>query len=154
MSLNKETVNRIKAWPKENMAIIVAVLFSMLCIGLLSSVVSVIDNTLLYLTDFGRHVSLDWLFILLTGFGVYYVAKHWFIAKRIVSPRLTGALLVLLVLYVIFRFIDQKHYNFTSYWNGPIAYLDGFALIGLALLVLYLIQQVKKLFKEEDYAKS
>lgn len=152
MSKNKENSNAM-IWLKENTAFVIAVLFILLCFGLMNTVVSVINNTLLYVTDFGRHFCLDWLFIVITILCGFCIVKYWLKAKRIVSPLFAGTLLVLCVLYAKFRLFDEITYSFTCYWDGPIAYLDGIVLAGLVLVIYYIIQQVqrcKKRLEEND----
>lgn len=132
----------IWAFIKENVAIIIAVLFAMLCFGLMKVVVSVINNTLLHFANFGRNVWLDWLFVVLSCCFIYYIVMQWFKAKRIVSSSSVGILLVMGALYVYFRTFKSSPYTFTCYWNGPIAYLDFFALASASLVVLYVCQRV------------
>lgn len=143
---NSNSVSRCKvlvAWMKNNKAIGVAFLILMLCFGLLDTLVKVIDNTLLRVTSIERNIWLDYLFLTLSILMVLRVFFVWIKGKKIVSPRSVGLILVPLVLYSYFR-IKKSPYVFTSYWNGPIAYLDVFAICSLAIVCLYLYQIIKK----------
>ena len=126
------------------MAFIVAILIVMLCLGIIDRVKTVINKTLLFVTNFGRNVWLDWLFVLLTAILATQIAYRWFFKRKKVSPQIAGLLLVPSSLYAYFRFIDRTSYQFACYWNGPLAYLDSFALIGVSLLALWLFQQFPK----------
>lgn len=52
----------ILLWVEENKAVFVAILFLMLCFGIMDTVVFFINNTFLHVTTVGRNVWLDWLF--------------------------------------------------------------------------------------------
>ena len=140
----RERIGVVVDWIKRNKAVFVAMLLLMLCCGLMDSVVAVINKTLLKITDIERNLWTDWLFIVITvGVGVKIVVS-WFKDNKIVSPRVVAILLVLLILYVYFRTTKDSPYSFVCYWNGPIAYLDGFALIGWAIVGAFVFQQFVK----------
>lgn len=148
MAKSNKPLNTIPKWFKKNMAIIIAVFFVMLCFGLIDSVKAIINKTLLTVTCFGRSIWLDLLFIALTAIEGIRSFK-WFNNKKKVSPQIAGLLLVGCSLYAYFRFFD-KSYSFTCYWNGPIAYLDGFALIGSILIIHWLSQQFQRRQKPQQ----
>lgn len=144
--MTKDTDPRIVPlkWLENNMSIIIAILFLILCLGLIETVKAVINKTLLFITCFERNVWLDWLFILLTTIVVITTVYNWFYKQKKVSPQISGLLLVVCSLYAYFRLFDKTSYLYACYWNGPIAYLDCFALDGLSLLILWLLQQFPK----------
>lgn len=125
---------------KENRAIFVAILLLMLCFGLMDTVVAVINKTLLLITNFERNLWLDFLSIILTVMGGFVIWFSWIKKKKIVSARNVGLILVPLVLYIYFRFSPNSPYDFISYWNGPIAYLDGFAIGEVVIVILFICQ--------------
>ena len=147
---NSELLKSPLRWLENNMAIIVAILFVILCFGLIETVKAVINKTLLYITCFGRNVWLDWLFIILTAIAAIATAYNWFHKHKKVSSQIAGLLLVVCSLYAYFRLVDRTSYLYACYWNGPVAYLDGFAIIGFSLLVLWLLQQVSKKHNPQD----
>ena len=127
-------------------AIIIAVFFSLLLLSLDGFIFVLIDKTLIPITRFFgcSNVFLDLLFIVVTLCCVYHFIRYWCLKPgRIVSPWIAGSLLFFLVLYVFFR-ICNDYYLFTCYWNGPIAYLDGLALIGALKIILGFCQYFKK----------
>lgn len=129
---------------KENKAVFIAVLILMLCFGLMKQVETVINNTLLYLTDFKRNSWIDCVAIILTvcsGITVYSIIKD----KKIVAPRTVSLILLPLVLFLYFRIAEESPYIFTAYWDGPVCYLDGFAFLCCAVVGLFTYQQVKKI---------
>lgn len=126
-------------WLQRNTDITVAVLLVVACFGLLDSVVTVIDKAVVPITDIKRNVWLDWLFIVLTLWCGVQVGRSW--RNKVVAPRTVGMLLVPISLYGYFRFASSSPYTFIAYWNGPFSYVDGFALIGLAIIGLYVYQQ-------------
>lgn len=134
----------IKAWLEVNKAIIVAILLLMLCFGLLDTVVSVINRTLIHLTNMTRNPWLDWFFVFLTIIYGYIIWSLWIKPQKKVSPRIVGLFLVPIILYAYFRFVPNSPYEFTSFWNGPIGYLDGGALLCVVIIGLYIIQQFRR----------
>lgn len=128
-------------WLENNKAIVVAILFVMLCLGLIEIVKAVINKTSLSIIRFERTVWLDVFFIIITTIFVIRTAYIWFYKQKRVSPQIAGLLLVSCSLYAYFRLFDRTFYSFICYWNGPVAYLDGFALIGFSILILWLKQQ-------------
>ena len=153
MTKNTEPLKDTFKWLENNMAIIVAVLFVILCFGLIETVKVVINKTLLYITCFSRNVWLDWLFILLTTIAAITTVYKWFYKPKKVSTQIAGLLLVVCSLYAYFRLFERTSYLYACYWDGPIAYLDCFALIGLSLLILWLLQQFQKKHNPKE-AKS
>lgn len=140
-------------WFENNMAVVVALLFVILCLGLIETIKAVINKTLLYITCFGRNVWLDWFFIILTAIVAITTVYKWFYKQKKVSPQIAGLLLVVCSLYAYFRLFERTSYLYACYWNGPIAYLDCFGLIGLSLLILWLLQQFPKKHNQQE-AKS
>lgn len=134
----------IKAWLNVNKAIIIAVFLLMLCFGLLDTVVSFINKTLIHLTNITRNPWLDWFFVFLTIIYGYVIWFLWIKPKKIVSPRIVSLFLVPTVLFAYFRFDPDTPYMFTSFWNGPIGYLDGIALLCVVIIGLYIIQQFRR----------
>lgn len=143
-------------WFSENKAVLVAVLILMICFGLMQQVEAVINNTLLYLTDFKRNTWIDCVAIILTicsGATIYSIIK----SKKIIAPRTVSLILFPLVLFLYFRIAQDSPYVFTAYWDGPVCYLDGFAFLGCVVVGLFIFQQVKKiarLLREEDGEKK
>lgn len=131
----------ILLWVEENKAVFVAILFLMLCFGIMDTVVFVINNTFLHVTTVGRNVWLDWLFIIITSLLGYGVWKSWIKVEKRIAPKTIALILVPTVLFVFFRFKKNSPYNFTSYWNGPISYLDGIALISFVIIGVFIYQQ-------------
>ena len=144
MTKNTKPLKGLLKWLDNNMAIIVAVLFVILCVGLIETVKAVINKTFISITSFGRNVWLDCLFILFTIIVATTTVYNWFYKQKKVSSQIAGLILVICSLYAYFRLFDRTSYLFTCYWNGPVAYLDCFALIGLSLLLLWLTQQLPK----------
>lgn len=134
----------IKAWIKENKAIFVAIFILMLCFGLLDIVVSIINKTLIHLTNISRNLWLDWFFVFLTIIYGYVIWFLWIKPKKIVSPRIVSLFLVPTVLFAYFRFDPDTPYMFTSFWDGPIGYLDGITLLCVVIIGLYIIQQFRR----------
>lgn len=134
-------------WLQRNTAITVAVLLVVACFGLLDSVVTVIDKAVVPITDIKRNVWLDWLFIVLTLWCGVKVGRSW--RNKVVAPQTVGMLLVPISLYGYFRFASSSPYTFAAYWNGPFSYVDGFALIGLAIIGLYVYQQCNQAKRDE-----
>ncbi len=132
------------SWVMESKAIFVALLILMLCFGLMETVVSVIDKTLLLIFNIARNVWLDWAFILITLIGGCRIWFSCILKNIIVTARNVALILVPIVLYTYFRFVAGSPYVFTSYWNGPITYLDGFAVVGILIIGLFVYQQFKK----------
>lgn len=131
-------------WLKENKAIGVAILLLMLCFGMMDTVVSVINNALLHVTSIGRDVWLDWLFIIITILLGYVVWSSLIKTEKRIAPKTIALILVPTVLFVFFRFKKNSPYFFTSYWEGPISYLDGIAFISLVIIGFFIYQQFKK----------
>lgn len=144
----KERIRCILDRIKRNTSITVAVLLVVACFGLLDTIVTVIDKALVPITDVKRNVWLDCLFIILTLWCGILVLRSW--RKKIIASRTVGVLLVPISLYGYFRFASNSPYSFVAYWNGPFSYVDGFALIGLAIIGLYVYQQCKKAKEEEQ----
>ena len=92
--MTKDTDPRIVPlkWLENNMSIIIAILFLILCLGLIETVKAVINKTLLFITCFERNVWLDWLFILLTTIVVITTVYNWFYKQKKVSPQISGLL--------------------------------------------------------------
>ena len=135
-------------WMKENKTIIVAVLLSMLCFGVLDKIVLLIDKTLLHITDFDRNVWLDLLFILIS-FGLWLIAwdswiKRSFKMEKIIASRTVSFMLIPIVLYSYFRFSKHSPYQFASFWDSSICYLDPIVLLGIVVVVSFVYQQYKK----------
>lgn len=142
MEMIKEPMKCIKKWFECNMAIVIAVLFVMLCLGLIDTIETVINKTLLYVTNFESNVWLDWLFVALTAITTTFLAVNWFYKGKKVSSQMAGVLIIICSLYAYFRIYDKSIYSFTCFWNGSFAYLDGFAIIGLCLIGLWIWQQL------------
>ena len=141
-------IQNTSQWMKENKAIIVAVLLLMLCFGILDKIVTLIDNTILHITDFDRNLWLDWLFILIS-LGLWIKAWRSWIKKcykkeKIIAARTVSLMLIPIVLYCYFRFSKHSPYQFASYWDSPICYLDPIVLLGTVIIVSFVIQQYKK----------
>ncbi len=144
----------IVKWVKQNRAIIVAALLFVLCLGMIDTVVSMINNTLVHLTSFGSNRYLDWLFIIISLAVAVYLIERWICVNRIVSPQFTGMVLFIESLYAYFRLADRSRFVFTNYWDGCISYLDIFALLGLSIIGLFVFQQFRKAadtIKDEKY---
>jgi len=69
--------NAIVKWVKQNRAIIVAVLLIVLCLGIIETIVSLINNTLIYLTCFGSNRYMDWLFVFISLAVAVYLTRRW-----------------------------------------------------------------------------
>lgn len=135
-------------WFIENKAIIAAILLLMLCFGILDTIVTVINKTILHFTDITRNLWLDWFFIFLT---VIYGVVIWFSLnknKKIIASRTVSMLLVPTVLFFYFRFASDSPYVFTSFWDGPVTYLDGAALFNVVIIGLYIFQQFRRTDEE------
>jgi len=146
----KTIVKKVIDCLKKHKSIITALCILMLCYGISDKVVAIIDSTLLHLTDFGRSVWLDWVFICITISLAVIVYAKWIKAKKVVAARTVGILLIPLGLYAYFRFYDNTHYNFTGYWDGPFTYLDGLALVGVSIIILFVCQKFKKVEPENQ----
>lgn len=140
----KKTVSLGYDWLKQNFAVVVAVFMLMLCFGLPDVLKKVIDNTLLYVTNFSRSGWTDSLFAVLTIWVCIEVCHKWLYRNRRVAPHTTAQILVPLTLYLYYRIAKDSPYTFLCYLDGPITYLDGFALAAVAIIGLYLWQQYKK----------
>ena len=46
--------------------------------------------------------------------------------QKIIAPRTVSLLVVPTVLFIYFRFATDSPYVFTSFWNGPVTYLDKY----------------------------
>ena len=95
----------ILLWVDENKAVFVAILFLMLCFGIMDTVVFVINNTFLHVTTVGRNVWLDWLFIIITSLLGYGVWKSWIKVEKRIAPKTIALILVPTVLF-------DHHYSF------------------------------------------
>ena len=141
-------IQNTSQWMKENKAIIVAVLLLMLCFGVLDKIVTLIDNTILHITDFDRNICLDWLFIFVSIILWVRAWNPWIKMclkkEKIIAPRTVSFMLVPIVLYGYFRFSEHSPYQFASYWDSPICYLDPIVLLGTVIIVSFVIQQYKK----------
>ena len=142
MKLGKWTV--ILKWFRENNAIGVAILLLMLCFGIMDTVVSVINNTLLHVSSISRDIWLDLLFIIITTLLGYGVWKSWIKTEKRIASRTIALILIPLVLFVFFRFKKNSPFKFTSYWDWHICYLDGVALIAFIIIGLFVYQQFKR----------
>ena len=144
----KDFIQNTSKWMKENKAIIVAVLLLMLCFGVLDKIVTLIDNTILHITDFDRNICLDWLFIFVSIILWVRAWNPWIKMclkkEKIIAPRTVSLMLVPIVLYGYFRFSEHSPYQFASYWDSPICYLDPIVLLGTVIIVSFVIQQYKK----------
>ena len=140
----KTKIENMKVCAKENKAICVAIILLMLSYGLMDFLVKLIDKTIAHLTAFPRNAWLDWVFVVITMCLLYGLCLTWIKTKKIITARTVAQILVPLALYVFFRLKTDSPYIFTSYWNGPVSYLDGFAIIGLGVICLYLYQQLRK----------
>ena len=140
-------------WVRENKAIIAAILLLMLCFGILDTVEAVVNKTILHFTKLSRNPWLDWFFIIITvicgGVVLFPLIKN----RKKIAPRTISLLLVPVVLFVYYRFATDSPYVFTSFWNGPICYLDGFALISIVIICLFVFQQFKKTKEESQNDK-
>ena len=143
ISIN-DIVRTVMSWVKESKAIFVALLILMLCFGLMDTVVSVINKTLIQVFGIVRNVWIDWVFILITLIVGCEICFSWIRKNKIVTARNVALILVPLVLYTYFRFATGSPYVFTSYWDGPVSYLDGFAIIGIVIVGLFVFQQFRK----------
>ena len=128
-------------WIMKYKAILVALLLLVLCRGLVETVVFVINNTLVYITNFKGNAWLDGLFVFLTLAYGLWLWLFWIKRKRIVSVKLAALSLFFVCVYCFFRFVDRSYFDFTRYWNGPVAYLDGFALLTAFFFLCFLYQQ-------------
>lgn len=143
ISIN-DIVSTVMSWVKESKAIFVALLILMLCFGLMDTVVSVINKTLIQVFGIARNVWIDWVFILITLIVGCEICFSWIRKNKIVTARNVALILVPLVLYTYFRLATVSPYVFTSYWDGPVSYLDGFAIIGIVIVGLFVFQQFRK----------
>lgn len=143
ISIN-DIVMTVMSWVKESKAIFVALLILMLCFGLMDTVVSVINKTLIQVFGIARNVWIDWVFILITFIVGCEICFSWIRKNKIVTARNVALILVPLVLYTYFRLATSSPYVFTSYWDGPVSYLDGFAIIGIVIVGLFVFQQFRK----------
>lgn len=143
ISIN-DNVSTVMSWVKESKAIFVALLILMLCFGLMDTVVSVINKTLIQVFGIARNVWIDWVFILITLIVGCEICFSWIRKNKIVTARNVALILVPLVLYTYFRLATVSPYVFTSYWDGPVSYLDGFAIIGIVIVGLFVFQQFRK----------
>lgn len=143
ISIN-DIVRTVMSWVKESKAIFVALLILMLCFGLMNTVVSVINKTLIQVFGIARNVWIDWVFILITLIVGCEICFSWIRKNKIVTARNVALILVPLVLYTYFRLATGSPYVFTSYWDGPVSYLDGFAIIGIVIVGLFVFQQFRK----------
>ena len=150
---SKDNRELILLWLKENKAIGVAILLLMLCFGMMDNVVAIINNTLLHITSIGRNIWLDWLFIIITALLGYEVWISWIKTEKRIAPKTTALLLVPTILFVYFRFKKKSPYCFTSYWEGPVSYLDGIALMSFLIVGLFVIQQFKKSKERKTYSR-
>lgn len=130
-------------WMKENESILVAILLLTMCFGIMDKVVSVINNTLLRITDFERNTWLDCLFLIVTIWLGIRCWVYWIKLRKVVTPRSVSLILFPLILYLFFRFAKSSPYRFVSYWNWEINYLDGFAFVGIVIIVLFVWQRFK-----------
>ena len=154
-------IQNTSKWMKENKAIIVSVLLLMLCFGILDKIVTLIDNTILHITDFDRNICLDWLFIFVSIILWVRAWNPWIKMclkkEKIIASRTVSLMLVPIVLYGYFRFSEHSPYQFASYWDSPICYLDPIVLLGIVIIVSFVIQQYKKQQeqrkKEQDKGK-
>ena len=144
MSQESGSKNAIYKWIKQKRAVFIAVLLIVLCLGLIETVVSLINNTLIHITSFGSNRYMDWLFIFISLAVAIYLIKRWICVNRIVSPQLAGEILFVDSLYAYFRFVDSSRFTFASYWDGCITYLDILALLGLTIIGLFVYQQFRK----------
>ena len=140
----KDVLRAVISWVKESRAIFVALLILMLCFGLKDTVVSVINKTLIQVFDLARNVWLDWAFVLITFIGGCKTWSSLIRKNKIVTARNVALIFVPVVLYIYFRLTAASPYVFTSYWDGPISYLDGFAVIGIIIIGLFVYQQFGK----------
>lgn len=141
-------IQNTSKWMKENKAIIVSVLLLILCFGILDKIVIFIDNTLLHITDFERNMWLDWLFVLIS-LGLWLKAweswiKKCFKKEKIIAARTVSFMLIPIVLYSFFRFSKHSPYQFASFWDSSICYLDPIVLLGIVIIISFIIQQYEK----------
>lgn len=134
----------IERWMKENKAIFVAILLLILCFSMMNKVSTFINKTLLHITDLDRSLWLDLFFIIITFYMCVGVGISWICKGKIIAPRTVAIIVVPLVLYCYFRLDEYSPFIFTSYWNGPISYLDGFAIVMLSIIGLYIYKQFRK----------
>jgi nucleoside-triphosphatase THEP1 len=139
----REVMKVVMNWVKENKSIFVALLILMVCYGLMDTFVAVIDKTLLCIFSITRNAWLDWAFVMFTIIAGCEIWFSWIRKKKIVAARDVALILVPVVLYTYFRFVTDSPYDFTSYWNGPINYLDGFSVIGIVIVGLFVYQQLR-----------
>jgi len=140
----KTIVKKVIDCLQKHKSIVTALCILMLCYGIYDKVVAIINSTLLHLTSFGRSTWLDWLFIFVTVSLTVIVYEKWIKAKKVVATRTVGILLIPIGLYAYFRFYDNTQYDFASYWGGPFSYLDGLALVGASIVILFICQKFKK----------
>ena len=142
-------------WIREYRAIIAAILLLVFCFCKMDTLIIGINRTLLSITAINRSVWLDWLFAIITLYLWVRLWNNWYKINRVVTSLKVGLLLVPIVLYSYFRFAADSPYVFTSFWNGPVNYLDGFSLLGIAIIVLFFFQRFntalnKKVKKESE----
>ena len=140
----KKTVSLVYDWLKRNVAVVVAVCLLMSCFGFPEVLKKVIGTTFLHVTNFSRNGWTDSLFAVLTVWVCIEVWHKWLYKQRRVAPHMAAMILVPLTLYLYFKKAKESPYTFLCYLDGPIAYLDGFALAAAAIIGLYLWQQYKK----------
>ena len=143
----------IDRWMRENKAIFVSILLLMLCFGMMDNVTTLINKTLIHITDIDRSLLLDLFFVILTFCIFVVVGICWIRKGKIIAPRTVSITIVPLVLYGYFRLSENSHFVFTSYWNGPISYLDGFAIVILAIIGLFIYQQFRKHGEKKNDSK-
>lgn len=146
----KTIIKKVIDCIKKHKSITTAFCILILCYGIPDKVAALINSTLLHLTDFGRSVWLDWLFVCVTVSLAVIVYEKWIKAKKVVAPRTVGILLIPIGLYAYFRFYDNTQYDFTCYWNGPFAYLDGLAIVGVSIIILFFLQKRKRVALESQ----
>lgn len=142
----------IERWMRENKAIFVAILLLMLCFGMMDNVTILINKTLIHITDIDQSLWLDLFFILITLSICVGVGISWIWKGKIIAPRTVAIIVVPLVLYGYFRICENSPFVFTSYWNGPISYLDGIAVVILTIIGLYIYQQFRKTGEKDNDA--
>lgn len=145
--------NNIERWMKKNKALFVAILLLMLCFGMMENVTTLINKTLIHITVIDRSLWLDLFFFIFTYCICVGVWKSWIWKGKIIAPRTVAITVVPLVIYGYFRLDKNSPFVFTSYWNGPISYLDGFSIVLLAIIGLYIYQQFGKSGEKESDAK-
>lgn len=111
-----------------------------------------IDKCLVPLFGFKGNGALSWFFVIVTlALGVLLIVRYG-IKGKVVSMRDAFLLLVAVGLYGLFRLWDG-YYLFEGYWNCGFAYTDGFAVLALALLLLFVIQRTRLLFDNPEKAQ-